>query len=233
MASSRSAQPPGRAGVRRPVRVQDVGRAPRRRRPGAGPGRAKEALASTAHTGTPRAARRGDAARSASARPSPRGRSRTARTRRPPGAAAATSSQVTPARPLARRAPSTDSPPARLHHLGHPVARGERRVGPLQHQHPRPRPARRPASATASSRARRRRPGRRPRPRGRSPRRAARSRPAPRSSVCGSMVSTSARQPRWSRASSTTETSTAHTAHRSWVTTRSASRPASAPSSRW
>ena len=51
--------------------------------------------------------------------------------------------------------------------------------------------------------------------------------------VCGSMVSTSAVQPRWASASSTTDTSTAQTAHRSWVTTRSASRPDRAPSSRW
>ena len=50
------------------------------------------------------------------------------------------------------------------------------------------------------------------------------------SRVCGSMVSTSAVQPRCSSASSTTDTSTAQTAHRSWVTTRSASRSRNAAS---
>ena len=52
------------------------------------------------------------------------------------------------------------------------------------------------------------------------------------SSVCGSTVSTSAVHPRWARASSTTVTSTAQTAQRSWVTTRSASRSARASASR-
>ena len=97
-----------------------------------------------------------------------------------------------------------------------------------------------------STRGRRRRGGAASTSRRRERCRAARSRPAsarptaaPRAtnesstsaSVCGSTVSTSALHPRCARASSTTETSTAQTAQRSWVTTRSASSPASAPSS--
>ena len=53
------------------------------------------------------------------------------------------------------------------------------------------------------------------------------------SRVCGSTVSTSAVQPRWASASSTVVTSTAQTAHRSWVTTSVGSRARSASASRW
>ncbi len=50
--------------------------------------------------------------------------------------------------------------------------------------------------------------------------------------VPGSRVSTCARQPRWASAASTVPTSTAHTAHRSWVRIRSGSSSPKASASR-
>ena len=111
-----------------------------------------------------------------------------------------------------------------LDHLRDPVAGRVRRVGPLQHRDPRARSSGHLGGHRVEPRAQGvdQRRGRR------------RSRPVtlPRSStesstssrVCGSTVSTSARQPRWASAASTVVTSTAQTAQRSWVTTRSASR---------
>ena len=136
-----------------------------------------------------------------------------------------------PERLLARR-PEHAGAAGPRDHLGYPVPGSERRVGPLEDQASgRGRPA--TAASTRASRSRR------PATSCSAACDAAAGPPrvttdaSTSSRVCGSMVSTSARQPRCASASSTTETSTAQTAQRSWVTTRSASRPARAPSSRW
>ena len=232
--ASGSADPARQRGVRRgQVRVQDARSAstPSTRR---GPGRANDALASTAHTGTSPGSTPAATSASASAsdgrQPVAAGRAR----RRPPGPAARTSLPGRPHRLLAGRAEQRTSPPASSTISGTQCPGAN---GGSVHSSTSARGRRDPVAATrratAASRARSARPAPRPPPRGRWPCRACRPSSSTSSSVCGSMVSTSAVQPRWASASSTTDTSTAHTAHRSWVTTRSASRPASAPASRW
>ena len=181
------------------------------------------ALASTAWTrARPRAARRWPPGASAERLGCPPGRSRTA-PRRPPRAVRRARASHSTRVDFSPAVPSTGLAAGRLDHLGDPVARRERRVGPLEEHDPgrrqpghgvayrvEPRALAAAARATASSRARWPGPGWR-----------WRRRTSER--VCGSKVTTSAVQPRWARASSTTVTSTAQTAHRSWVTTRSAS----------
>ena len=191
-----------------------------------GPGRAKEALASTAQTGTPSgsvpvassslrqpgrvlqteaAGRRDDDVRRGGRDVGPGGRHR-------PLAGAGRG------RTHRRRAAPSRAPSARGRTAGRST------------------PAPRCVAAPGRAPGRRRRPGAPAGPRpGHGPR-ASCPVAAPTctteastcSRSCGSVVSTSARQPRCSRAAVTSETSTAHTAHRSWVTTRSASRSASA-----
>ena len=133
----------------------------------------------------------------------PRGRSRTAPPPRRPGRRRATSSQVTRTRLLAGGAEQRLAA-GELDHLRDPVAGRERRVGPLQQHHPRPRPRPRRRAGRRPAAPQRARPAR-PRPRrGRWPRPSVqRSRRSTSSRVCGSMVSTSAVQPRWASASST------------------------------
>ena len=129
--------------------MQDPGERLDRRRPGAGPGARR-----TRSRPPPRSAAAGQAPReqvlgraTAPARSSPQGAHTTTS-----GSPARTSSQVTrptrsPARPERRDAARGAD------HLGHPVARRERRVGPLQQQRarrgarPHPRGARRPGGA--------------------------------------------------------------------------------------
>ena len=162
------------------------------------------------------------------------GRSRTARTRRGPARPRVPASQVTrtdfsPARPI------VGTPPAAVTISGTqwPGAKGGSVHSSSSTRGAAPVPAPRPARATVSSRAR-------SEPTsvclglvaGGRPEHADRAEHLRRG--CAGRWSAPRRcSPRWASASSTTETSTAQTAHRSWVTTRSASRPLSAPSSRW
>ena len=118
-----------------------------------GPGREKDAAASTARRRRPRArerARRGRPPRlgPASAAYSPQGITTTTS-----GRAAATSSQRTVARRSPRPVPSGVDAAGELDHLRHPVAAGEGRVEPLERDAPAPASAPATASRTASSRA--------------------------------------------------------------------------------
>ena len=192
-----------------------------------GPGRTKAASASTAHTGI--SGGRTPAATTCSAS------SMAPSSRYPQGATTISSgcAAITSARCPSSVRPPHRGPmlrPRRCDHVRHPVSRGERRVGPFEHGQP-GRVRRATARATGSSRWR-----------SDSTSADARSRvPVARptvsiddrtsSSVMGSSVRTSALHPRCVRAWSTSLMSTAHTAQRSCVTTRSGSMVRSAPSS--